>query len=208
MTLNELSICLDSSTDSDNSLSQPYMTQLPREVILHIFQYLNLKSLCRCGQVCRLFNEISNSPTLYRELCFKKYWNQINNDVLKSFLPKCVTLKKLNFSWCGDVTNMHVTAMGFNYFLKNIPQEHLTHLIFDCCAFLDCTNITMISCFRNLKELRLRNLRLDSQYEFVQLSDLELLETIDFTGSTIYTYDLNVILASNSNLKVISKSIL
>lgn len=44
---------------------------LPHEVMVHIFQYLDLKSLCRSAQVNRQWYQTSLDPCLYHELSLK-----------------------------------------------------------------------------------------------------------------------------------------
>lgn len=60
------------SDEDDCELNKVDMfAQLPHEVMLHIFQYLDLKSLCRSAQVCRKWYQTSLDSTLYHELSLK-----------------------------------------------------------------------------------------------------------------------------------------
>lgn len=87
--------------------------------MVHIFQYLDLKSLCRCAQVNRKWYETSLDSSLYHSLSLKvtsftkhlfyicyfvlqKYWHKIDDHLLLNFFTlRCKGLRKLDLSWCG-----------------------------------------------------------------------------------------------------------
>lgn len=50
------------------------------ELVTHIFQYLDLKSLCRCAQVNKRWSEIARDAALYTNLSLKVSSNQTNNE--------------------------------------------------------------------------------------------------------------------------------
>nr|CAI5842056.1 unnamed protein product [Callosobruchus analis] len=84
-------------------VGQDYFVKLPYEVMIHIFQYLDLKSLCRCARVNKRWNEIINDPFLYQNLSLKPYWNLVNCDTIDYFMKKCTSLKSwmsLGAYWC------------------------------------------------------------------------------------------------------------
>jgi hypothetical protein len=58
-------------TADDDSTSPDYFSCLPIEVMVHIFQNLDLTSLSRCAQVNKTWNAASMDPTLYQNLSLK-----------------------------------------------------------------------------------------------------------------------------------------
>ncbi|KAJ8956651.1 hypothetical protein NQ318_014005 [Aromia moschata] len=94
-------IMSDHIFDADSG-GRDLFLNLPYEVIIHIFQYLDLKSLSRCAQVNKMWNEASVDPVLYQNLSLKPYWYLVNCNTLEYFMNKSKTLKKLDLSWCGN----------------------------------------------------------------------------------------------------------
>ncbi|XP_060070564.1 F-box only protein 48-like [Ylistrum balloti] len=45
------------------------MRDLPPELLIQIFQYLNAVDLCNAGAVCKYWSSISTSEPLWRRLC-------------------------------------------------------------------------------------------------------------------------------------------
>jgi len=54
-----------------------YFDILPIEVIIMIFEYLNIGHLVIVSYVCRLFREVAASEYLFKNLVLKQYSNQI-----------------------------------------------------------------------------------------------------------------------------------
>eukprot|EP00128_Syssomonas_multiformis_P007775 Colp12_sorted_trinity150504_noHs@30825 len=57
------------------------MNALSSELLVHIFSFLDAKSLCQCACVCRLWCELANEPSLWREL-YHDSFNKGNLDPL------------------------------------------------------------------------------------------------------------------------------
>ncbi|OXU26929.1 hypothetical protein TSAR_005576 [Trichomalopsis sarcophagae] len=172
---------------------------LPDETILKIFKHLDLKSLSRCSQVNRHFNNIAQDALLYTSLNLKPYWHCVDAAVLNSYVSKCQYLQRLDLSWCGNYDT--ISSENFVAFLQSSGAT-LTHLRLNCCRFVNDTVIEEISRIcKNLKELCLRNCTAISGDGFTPLENLENLERLELYRTSIETDDLCSILRKNSNIR-------
>ncbi|CAH1115917.1 unnamed protein product [Phaedon cochleariae] len=171
---------------------------LPYEVIIHIFQYLDLKSLSRCAQVNKRWNEASADSFLYQNLSLKFYWYLVNCDTLQYFMKKCKTLKKLDLSWCGNDID------GFDQQLAiylGANSNSLTHLSLGNCKYINYEIMMELSCCRELVDLRLKNTNSCFDHRYPSLHFLNKLVALDLTASDIQDDDLINILKANPHLK-------
>ncbi|KAJ8923007.1 hypothetical protein NQ315_001555 [Exocentrus adspersus] len=193
---NELQKRLQTSDVCDiKSCNEDYFLNLPYEVILHIFQYLDLKSLSRCAQVNKRWNQAAADPVLYQDLSLKTYWYLVDCTTLQHFMSKCKTLKKLDLSWCGNDLD------GFSEQLKLFLRKGcstLTHLSLGNCEYIDIELMVEISLCKELVDLRLKNI---NQWLQPPLDRLTKLVSLDVTSTDIQDSDLIKILKANSNLK-------
>ncbi|XP_044272670.1 F-box/LRR-repeat protein 4-like isoform X2 [Tribolium madens] len=173
-----------------------FFSHLPHEVILHIFQYLDLKSLCRCAQVNKTWYEATCDPILYQNLTLKRYWHRINSKNLNFFKNRCCGIRKLDLSWCGSDDKFFSST--FLLFLHHCCQ-HLTHLSLCHCEFVNNEIVTKISQCRELTELRLRNTKAD-YFAFQNLARLSKLNTLDLCCTSVTDGPLMAILKANQNL--------
>nr|XP_023026003.1 F-box/LRR-repeat protein 4-like [Leptinotarsa decemlineata] len=88
---------------------QDIISYLPYELLVHIFQFLDLKSLSKCAQVSRKWKLISEEQSLWQSINLKPYWHLVNYSTLNYFKQKCKNLKKLDLSWCGN----DLDSLGF-----------------------------------------------------------------------------------------------
>ncbi|XP_014213148.1 F-box/LRR-repeat protein 4 [Copidosoma floridanum] len=176
--------------------SYSYFSSLPDEIVVKIFKYLDLRSLCRCSQVNRQFNTIAVDASLYKRLNFKPYWHLINATVLDSFITKCQYLQRLDVSWCGNIQ-----PKDFINFLKATGSS-LSHLRLNCCSFVnnDVMQEISITC-TNLKELGLRSCNFIHDFGFVCLKNLKNLEVLDLYKTNINSETLCKILRENTHLR-------
>ncbi|KAF5302664.1 hypothetical protein FQA39_LY19055 [Lamprigera yunnana] len=165
--------------------------------MLHIFTYLDLKSLCRCAQVSKMWHLASSDPSLYRGISFKRYWHKVDNSVIEQYTTRCNNIKKLDLSWCS--TENQIKEVVFVRFLKKSCRM-VTHLSLDCCSFIHTLSLQQIGICKNLTDLRLRNCK--SNYkDFGELAQLNKLIALDLYSSNIVDEELISILKSNRNLK-------
>ncbi|CAH1967495.1 unnamed protein product [Acanthoscelides obtectus] len=177
---------------------EDYFVKLPYEVMIHIFQYLDLKSLCRCARVNKRWNEIVNDPFLYQTLSLKPYWYLVNCNTIDYFMKKCTSLKKLDISWCGN------DIEGFDKKLAifiGANCDTLTHCSLSNCKYISREMLTELSTCRNLVDLRLKNVTNCFKLDNPSLQYLDKLVTLDLTATNIEDGDLICILKENPNLK-------
>lgn len=122
------------------------------EAMLKILKNLDLKSLCRCCQVNRHFNNIARDALLYTSLNLKPYWNCIDANALNTLASRCQYLQKIDFSWCGNYNT--IAPKDIQDFLATSGSQ-LTHLRFNCCQFVSNSVLVMVSVIcRNLKGIK------------------------------------------------------
>ncbi|RZC40330.1 F-box/LRR-repeat protein 4, partial [Asbolus verrucosus] len=199
-----LSLTISQDADTGNSEEDEnfndacdFFSHLPHEVILHIFQYLDLKSLSRCAQVNRTWNEATRDPILYQNLSLKRYWHKINCETFDYFKSRCRGVKKIDLSWCGNHDKTFSNA--FLQFLDKCCQQ-LTHLSLCHCHFVNNEIIAKLPTCRDLTELRLRNAKADF-FGFQHLSKLNRLVTLDLCSTSITDEPLMAVLKANPNLR-------
>lgn len=173
---------------------------MPLEIILKIFSYLDLKSLFLVGQVSKSFYDVSTHPLLYSELNLKPYWHLASSDMLCTLAKRATVLKKLDLSWCGLFNTISPTE-----FKKFIQQrgDNLICLRLDSCKILNasCIETLGIVC-DNLRELSLRNCSTDPPLlNFSCLANLKNLERLDLFQTIIEPELLLTMLENNRKLK-------
>lgn len=174
-----------------------YFEMLPYEIILHIFKFLDLKSLFRCAIVNQMFYQVTLDPTIYKALALKKYWMKVDNKTLKFFQRRCTMLKKIDLSWCGN--NCMITEDFFQDFLRTSGTQ-LTHLSVGSCDFIRNVSLGAMAKCPHLVDLRLNNCQ-PSSWTFTLLSELQKLQSLDLCGTNICSDSLIKILKANPHLR-------
>ncbi|XP_036320020.1 F-box/LRR-repeat protein 4-like, partial [Rhagoletis pomonella] len=176
------------------------LKDMPFEIMLKIFSYLDLISLFLVGQVSKFFYDVSTHPLLYGELNLKPYWHLTTNDLLCTLAKRATVLKKLDLSWCGLFNTISPTE-----FKKFIQQrgDSLICLRLDSCKILNasCIETLGIVC-DNLRELSLRNCSTDPPLlNFSCLANLKNLERLDLFQTVIEPELVLTMLENNRKLK-------
>ncbi|XP_038858562.1 F-box/LRR-repeat protein 5 isoform X2 [Salvelinus namaycush] len=52
----------------EKELCSTHISQLPTEILLHLFRYLGPEDLCHCGQVCSAWSDLAKTGSLWRHL--------------------------------------------------------------------------------------------------------------------------------------------
>ncbi|XP_054727426.1 F-box/LRR-repeat protein 4 isoform X2 [Anastrepha obliqua] len=176
------------------------LNDMPFEIMLKIFSYLDLISLFLVGQVSKFFFDVSTHPLLYSELNLKPYWHLTSSDLLCTLAKRATVLKKLDLSWCGLFNTISPTE-----FKKFIQQrgDSLICLRLDSCKILNasCIETLGIVC-DNLRELSLRNCSTDPPLlNFSCLANLKNLERLDLFQTVIEPELILTMLENNRKLK-------
>ncbi|XP_076361945.1 F-box/LRR-repeat protein 4-like isoform X2 [Tachypleus tridentatus] len=127
---------LQSSVQASESLlrGNGYFDLLPTEVLHLIFSYLDLISLCKAARVSRLFKKHFYDPVLFSELDLQPYWDKVTIVTLQGLENRCLSLQRLNLSWCGGEGRL--TPSSFVQFVNKCGQK-LTFLKVSNCSFFE-----------------------------------------------------------------------
>ncbi|KAI4457269.1 f-box/tpr repeat protein pof3 [Holotrichia oblita] len=202
-----LTIQMDKSikneSNFDENLIDNVFTTLPYDVIVHIFKYLDIKTLCRCAQVSKLWLAATLDPRIYSHLSLKRYWHKVDNRLLEMFMERCRALRKLDLSWCGN--DNKISEEVFARFLQN-SCKHLTHLSLCHSKFITNTSLKNITQYcRDLTEIRLHDCNLgENKSQFKDLAGLNKLITLDLYASSIHDDELIYILQNTPYLQHIN----
>ncbi|KAL1509824.1 hypothetical protein ABEB36_004504 [Hypothenemus hampei] len=179
---------------------------LSTEILLKIFDYLDLVSLSRCAQVNKRWNAIANDESFYQEIDLKMYWNKVNSDTLSKLKKNLGRVKKLDMTWCNqDRIEFRINNLceDFHNLLVSIlgnTKDTLTHLCLDHNVYVTIRVVEVIASCSNLQELRLRN-----TYNWVgwKLENLSItkLKTLDVSMTNVTEKELITILKNNPNLE-------
>lgn len=177
---------------------EKFMSDIPDEVIFKIMSYLDIRSLYNCSVVSRKFNRISKDPLLYSEVNLKLYWHRVNSQLVRSLIPRCKLIRKLDLSCCGVYKT--VLPEDFLIFME-INGRSLTHLRLNSVHFMniDCFKAISFKC-PNLTELQIQNFY-GTEREFANLTLLEKLTSISLRRTSIDTFCLSQIIKCNKNLQ-------
>ncbi|XP_067642352.1 F-box/LRR-repeat protein 4 [Eurosta solidaginis] len=185
---------------SESRISHIGLKDMPFEIMLKIFSYLDLISLFLVGKVSKYFYDVSTHPLLYSELNLKPYWHITSSDLLCTLAKRATILKKLDLSWCGLFNSISPTE-----FKKFIQQrgDSLICLRLDSCKILNasCIETLGIVC-DSLRELSLRNCSTDPPLlNFSCLANLKNLERLDLFQTVIEPELILAMLENNRKLK-------
>ncbi|XP_077278055.1 F-box/LRR-repeat protein 4-like isoform X2 [Temnothorax americanus] len=179
------------------------LSALPDEILLMIFKYLDLKTLCCMSRVNWCFNNLTRDPLLYTRLNLRgiesdKYMCKL----FCYFTPRCEYLQQLG------LTGSKFDVNDFVNFLNNCGRR-LRHLSLSHChidVFSTQLNPVLLSLeisktCKNLKELDLSYCDCVGDEEFSYLEGLNNLERIYFCGLTTTTEHLCKILQNNQRIR-------
>ncbi|XP_030755824.1 F-box/LRR-repeat protein 4 [Sitophilus oryzae] len=193
-------------TEKEDSLQindKDYFSSLPNEIILKIFQYLDLKSLSRCAQINKRWNTLCQDQTLYQCISLKIYWHLVDTKAIEYFRKKNINVKKLDLSWCdqGQVYGQHILNSEYYIQLRNFLDEikhTVTHISLNDNYFVDNNIMNVISSCHDLVELRLHN---TLNWHRAPLYFSTKLVTLDLSCTHVQDLDLIKILQSTINLE-------
>lgn len=175
---------------------------LPREVILHIFTYLDLTSLVRMSAVCTIFRELARDPFLFNVADLRQIFHCCSSSTLSWLLPVSSQLTKLDLSWCGNYGR--ITPATLASFIATIGHQ-LTHLRMDNCHVATCNVLEAIgSTCTTLTDLSLANCHLLKAPDFQSLSQLDTLINLNLYRTSINQSCIISILCNNRDLESLS----
>ncbi|XP_071556365.1 F-box/LRR-repeat protein 4-like [Temnothorax nylanderi] len=175
------------------------LSALPNEILLKIFKYLDVVTLCRMNEVNNgRFDILTRDSLLYTRLNMRFIESyEYMCDIFCYFTPRCKYLQQL------DLTESNFNVDDFVNFLDNCGRR-LTHLRLSRCRMdLNPVLLKISETCKNLKELVLSwCFRIDDE-GFSYLEGLNNLEHINFFGTRITTECLCKILHNNQRMRKI-----
>ncbi|PAA70940.1 hypothetical protein BOX15_Mlig005878g1 [Macrostomum lignano] len=131
---------------ADPAASAGWFGRWPSELLSRLLGLLDLQSLLRLGQTCRLLNHFSADPLLYRSLSLRPYCLRLKDDHLLSLAERLTACRQLELSWCSGVGPATFCQL-VNCRLDDGARvgRQLTALRLASCGFLDDTCLTAIA---------------------------------------------------------------
>ncbi|VDP60137.1 unnamed protein product [Schistosoma curassoni] len=164
------SVVTNGKTNSYHKSDVCINDSLPKELIIRVFSYLDITTLCKCSQVCKFWYECAfdgsnwksinlfdfqryvqpkvvekiaqRSRGFLRELRLKGCRN-VTDEALKCFTELCHMIESLDLSGCQNLTNGTCDYLGKNCSL-------LTTLSLESCSRIDDAGLEMLSWCSNL----------------------------------------------------------
>ncbi|XP_071642287.1 uncharacterized protein [Temnothorax longispinosus] len=189
------------SSDESKELSRCSLFALPNEILLKIFKYLDVVTLCRMNEVNnRRFDSLSRDPLLYTRLNMRYISSdKYMCDIFCYITPRCKYLQQLDLTGCNFDVN------DFVNFLDNCGRR-LTHLRLSNCNDGECLNPVLLKTLetcKNLKELDLSDSGINDE-GFSYLEGLNNLEHLNLSHTGITTERLCKILQNNQRIRQLS----
>ncbi|XP_071564493.1 F-box/LRR-repeat protein 4-like [Temnothorax nylanderi] len=189
------------SLDESKELSRCSLFALPNEMLLKIFKYLDVVTLCRMNEVNNMrFDILTRDPLLYTRLNMRYFKSQkYMSNIFCYFTHRCKYLQQLDLTGCNFDVN------DFVNFLDNCGRR-LTHLRLSDCNNGECLNPVLLktseTC-KNLKELDLSYSYIDDE-GFSYLEGLNNLEHLNLSHTGVKTERLCKILQNNQRMRQLS----
>ncbi|MFH4983357.1 hypothetical protein AB6A40_010066 [Gnathostoma spinigerum] len=104
---------------------QPLISRiLPKELILRIFSYLDIISLCRCAQTCRQWNMLALDGSIWQQVDLFEFQKDVKAPVVENLAKRCGGfLKKLSLRGCENVQESALRTFALK--CPNIEQLSL-----------------------------------------------------------------------------------
>ncbi|XP_071556207.1 F-box/LRR-repeat protein 4-like [Temnothorax nylanderi] len=187
------------SLDESKELPCCSLSALPNEILLKIFKYLDLVTLCRMNEVNnRRFDILTRDSLLYTRLNMRYIKSQkYMSDIFCYFTPRCKYLQQL------DLTGSDFDVNDFANFLNNCGRR-LTHLrlCYECIDVdLNPVLLEISETCKNLKELDLSYCSGIDDEGFSYLEKLTGLERLNLFSTNIRPERLCKILQNNQRMR-------
>uniref|UniRef100_A0A1I7WSY6 F-box domain-containing protein n=1 Tax=Heterorhabditis bacteriophora TaxID=37862 RepID=A0A1I7WSY6_HETBA len=125
---------------------------LPKELILRIFSHLDMKTLCRCAQTCRLWNILALDGSNWQQVDLFTFQRDVKAATVENLARRCGGfLKKLSLKGCENIQDSALRS--FTAKCANI--EHLS--LYKCKRVTDATCENLGRHCHKLNHLNLEN---------------------------------------------------
>jgi hypothetical protein len=187
---------------------------LPNEVICHVFSYLKIMDLLKCGQVTKRFRAISNDdqylwPKMFN-LCYKKVPVEFLQKLLDSRckyldLSEAVIEGILNFPTASGLKYLNLSGFGQKSYEKNSIGFYNRIALVESCTSLQ--KLSLSKSQLSLKLIRITSLQNSKTLKVLDLSKCTFLESKFLEDSRISEFDcIQQIVENCTELKELSLS--
>ncbi|XP_017310177.1 F-box/LRR-repeat protein 2 isoform X1 [Ictalurus punctatus] len=133
-----------------NSDEAPINKKLPKELLLRIFSYLDVVTLCRCAQVSKAWNVLALDGSNWQKIDLFNFQTDIEGRVVENISKRCGGfLRQLSLRGCLSVGDASMKTFAQN--CRNIEQLNLN----GCTKITDATCISLSKFCSKLRHLDL-----------------------------------------------------
>lgn len=144
----------ENKLDHDHEISPPDQdlinTMLPKELILRIFSFLDIVSLCRCAQVSKYWNKLALDGDNWQSVSLFDFRVAVQGQVVENLSERCGDyLKRLTLKGCKSVSDASMKVFSRN--CRNLEEINLD----DCKQLTDETCMSLASNCHKLAHLNI-----------------------------------------------------
>uniref|UniRef100_A0A8C6THG9 F-box/LRR-repeat protein 2 n=1 Tax=Neogobius melanostomus TaxID=47308 RepID=A0A8C6THG9_9GOBI len=168
-----------------NSDEAPINKKLPKELLLRIFSYLDVVTLCRCAQVSKAWNVLALDGSNWQKIDLFNFQTDIEGRVVENISKRCGGfLRQLSLRGCLSVGDASMKTFAQN--CRNIEVLNLN----GCTKITDSTCLSLSKFCSRLKQLDLTSCVSISNHSLKALSDgCRLLEMLNLSWCDQITRD-------------------
>uniref|UniRef100_A0AAX7U5M3 F-box/LRR-repeat protein 2 n=1 Tax=Astatotilapia calliptera TaxID=8154 RepID=A0AAX7U5M3_ASTCA len=168
-----------------NSDEAPINKKLPKELLLRIFSYLDVVTLCRCAQVSKAWNVLALDGSNWQKIDLFNFQTDIEGRVVENISKRCGGfLRQLSLRGCLSVGDASMKTFAQN--CRNIEVLNLN----GCTKITDSTCLSLSKFCSKLKHLDLTSCVSVSNHSLKALSDgCRMLETLNLSWCDQITRD-------------------
>ncbi|XP_061753126.1 F-box/LRR-repeat protein 2 isoform X2 [Nerophis ophidion] len=159
--------------------------KLPKELLLRIFSYLDVVTLCRCAQVSKAWNVLALDGSNWQKIDLFNFQTDIEGRVVENISKRCGGfLRQLSLRGCLSVGDASMKTFAQN--CRNIEVLNLN----GCTKITDSTCLSLSKFCSKLKNLDLTSCVSISNHSLKALSDgCKMLETLNLSWCDQITRD-------------------
>uniref|UniRef100_A0AAQ5YGC4 F-box/LRR-repeat protein 2 n=1 Tax=Amphiprion ocellaris TaxID=80972 RepID=A0AAQ5YGC4_AMPOC len=163
----------------------PINKKLPKELLLRIFSYLDVVTLCRCAQVSKAWNVLALDGSNWQKIDLFNFQTDIEGRVVENISKRCGGfLRQLSLRGCLSVGDASMKTFAQN--CRNIEVLNLN----GCTKITDSTCLSLSKFCSKLKQLDLTSCVSISNHSLKALSDgCRMLEMLNLSWCDQITRD-------------------
>ncbi|XP_023832456.2 F-box/LRR-repeat protein 2 [Salvelinus sp. IW2-2015] len=168
-----------------NSDEAPINKKLPKELLLRIFSYLDVITLCRCAQVSKAWNVLALDGSNWQKIDLFNFQTDIEGRVVENISKRCGGfLRQLSLRGCLSVGDASMKTFSQN--CRNIEVLNLN----GCTKITDSTCLSLSKFCCKLKQLDLTSCVSVTNHSLKALSDgCRMLEMLNLSWCDQITRD-------------------